>query len=204
LKKFTQVLSYVVFSQVRRHVHKQITKRRYAEEKPRRSVFGKPVLFSLGLELTMPYSLVFWSKIFTRCSKLCLLSLAVIWAPNSSHKIGNKSFIDHFQGWREGLFVCETIWFFSWVHTHPFDLKFVVFCPNFSGNSYVEFQEKTIPGEFFRNFVQTKVIYPLPKLVKFHPTLCNFYTRYVSHWKNSHKYFHMLFEPKQGGTSINK
>ena len=35
----------------------KITKRRYAEEKPGRSVFGKQVLFSLGLGLTTPYSL---------------------------------------------------------------------------------------------------------------------------------------------------
>jgi len=57
LKKFTQVLSYVVCTQVRRHVHKHITKGRYGEEKPRRFVFGKPVLFTLGLGLTTPYSL---------------------------------------------------------------------------------------------------------------------------------------------------
>jgi len=81
-----------------------------------------------------------------------------IWAPYSSHKTGNKFFIDHCQGWRECSFVCETVWFFSWVNTHAFDLKFVAYCPKFSGDSYVEFQEKTISGEFFRNFVQTKAI----------------------------------------------
>jgi len=54
--------------------------------------------------------------------------------------------------------VCETVWFFSWVNTHPFDLKFVAFGPKFSGDSLVEFQEKTIPGAFFRNFVQTLAI----------------------------------------------
>jgi len=48
--------------------------------------------------------------------------------------------------------------FFSWVNTHPFDLKFVAFCLKLSGHSYVEFQAKTISGEFFRNFVQTKAI----------------------------------------------
>ena len=57
LKKFTQVLPYVVCTQVRRHVHKRITKRRYGEENPGRFVFGKPVLFTLGLGLTAPYSL---------------------------------------------------------------------------------------------------------------------------------------------------
>jgi len=57
LKKFTQVLSDVVCTQVRRHVHKQITERKYGEEKPGRFVFGKPVLFTLGLGLAAPYSL---------------------------------------------------------------------------------------------------------------------------------------------------
>jgi len=55
--------------------------------------------------------------------------------------------------------VCETVWFFSWVKTHPFDLKFVAFCPKLSEDSYVDFQEKTISGQFFRNFVQTKAIF---------------------------------------------
>jgi len=58
LKKFTLVIPYVVFTQVRRHVHKRITKRRYGEENPGRFVFGKPVLFTLGLGLTTPCSLV--------------------------------------------------------------------------------------------------------------------------------------------------
>jgi len=44
------------------------------------------------------------------------------------------------------------------VNTHLFDLKFVAFCPKFSGHSYAEFQVKTISGEFFINFVQTKPI----------------------------------------------
>ena len=84
--------------------------------------------------------------------------LAEVWVPDSSHKIGNKFFIRPCQGWKEGSFVCETVLFFSWVNTHPFDLKFVAFCPKFNGDSWVEFQEQIIPGEFFRNFVQTKAI----------------------------------------------
>ena len=57
LKTSTQVLSYVAFTQLRRHVHKRITTRRYGEEKPARLVFRKPVVFTLGLGITMPYSL---------------------------------------------------------------------------------------------------------------------------------------------------
>jgi len=56
LKKFTQVLSYVFCTQVRRHFHKKITKRRYGREKSGHSVFKKPALFTLGLGLTTPYS----------------------------------------------------------------------------------------------------------------------------------------------------
>jgi len=54
--------------------------------------------------------------------------------------------------------VCGTVWSFSWANTRPFDLKFVAFCPKFSGVSYVEFKEISISGEFFRYFVQTKAI----------------------------------------------
>ena len=75
--------------------------------------------------------------------------LAEIWAPDSSQKTSNKLFIDHCQGWKESSFVCETVWFFSRVNTHSFDFKFVAFCPEFSRDSYVEFQEKNYFG---RNF----------------------------------------------------
>jgi len=81
-----------------------------------------------------------------------------IWAQDSSHKIGNKFFIHQWQGRKEGSFVRETVRIFSRVNTHPIDLKFVEFCPKFSGESYLEFQEKTISGGFFRNFVHTKAI----------------------------------------------
>jgi len=89
------------------------------------------------------------------------------------------------------------------VNTHPFDLKFAAFCPKFSGDSWVEFWEKTIPGEFFRNFVQNQG-YPLPKLVKFGPNFCNFILGAYCAEKNSHKHFRMFFAPRQGSTSINE
>ena len=57
LKKFTQLLSYIVCTYVRRQFHKQITKRRCGEEKPGRFVFKNLVLFTLTLGLITPYSL---------------------------------------------------------------------------------------------------------------------------------------------------
>jgi len=56
-KKFTQVLSYVVCTKVRRHVHKQITKKEDTGGKVRMFCFRKSVLFTLGLGLATPYSL---------------------------------------------------------------------------------------------------------------------------------------------------
>ena len=89
------------------------------------------------------------------------------------------------------------------MNTHPFDLKVVAFFPKFSGDSWVEFQEKTIAGEFFRNFVQNQG-YPLQKLVKFGPNFCNFILGPYCAEKNSHRHFRVLFASRQGETSINE
>ena len=74
LKKFTQVLSYVVCTPVRRHIHKRITIRRYEKEKPWRFVFGKLVCSLSVWDLLRLTPWVFWSEIFTRRSSLCLFS----------------------------------------------------------------------------------------------------------------------------------
>jgi len=112
-KKFTQVPSYVVCTQVRRHVYKEITERRYGVEKPGRFVLGKPVLFTLGLRLTTPYSFGYFGLKFLPDVRHCVNRvMAEIWAQDSSHKIGNKFFIHHWQGRKEGSFVCETVCFF--------------------------------------------------------------------------------------------
>jgi len=174
LKIFTQVLSYVVCIQVRRHVHKQITKRRYKREKPGRFVFEKPVLLTLGLGLSTPYSLgiLVWNfyKTFVTISNEFWLRFEPQIRPT---RLAINFLFILAKAEKEGSFVCETVWFFSWVNAHSFYLKFVAFCPKFSGDSYVEFQDKTISGEFFRNFVLYQG-YPLPKLVKFRFTFWNF------------------------------
>jgi len=81
-------------------------------------------------DLLRPTPWVFWSEISTRHSSLCLLSFCWHLSPDSSHKICNKFFIHHRPGWKEAPFQCETVWFFSWVNTHPFDLKSVAFVTN--------------------------------------------------------------------------
>ena len=78
------------------------------------------------------------------------------------------------------------------MNTRPFDLNLVPFCPKFSGDSWVEFQEKTILEEFFRYFVKTKAI---PEFVKFRPNFCNFILGPYCAEKNSHKHFLMFLHP---------
>ena len=159
LKKFTQVLSNVVCTQARRHVHKEITKRIYGGEKPGCFCFRK-ISFVHSRPGTY-YALLlgnFGLKFLLDVRHCVYWILAEIWAPDSSHETIKKNFIHQCQSLEEGSCVCETVWFLLWVNTHPCDLKFVAFCPKCIRDSYVEFQEKTISREFFRNFVQTKAI----------------------------------------------
>jgi len=191
LKKFTQVLSYVVCTQVRRHVHKQITKRRYGEEKPGRFVFGKLVLFTLGLGLTTPCSLGILVWNFYQTFVTVSVEFWLIFEPQIRPTgLAKKKFIHHCQGWKEGSFVCETVWFFSWVSSHPFDLKFV---PN-----SVEILTWIFRTKLFReNFSETLCRPRLSstKTFEISPYFLQKKFGSVLRWKNSHKYFHMLFAP---------
>ncbi len=157
-KKFTQRLSYVVCIQARKHVHKRITKRRYGEEEPERFVFGKPVLFTLGLGLTTPYSLGILVWFFYQTFVTVSIEVWLRFEPqiHSTRLTINFLFVT---ARAERRFVC--VWnclIFLLVNTHLFDLKFVAFCPKVRGDSWVEFQDKKISGKFFRTFVQTKAI----------------------------------------------
>ena len=75
-----------------------------------------------------------------------------IWTPDSCQKIGNKFFIHQCQGWKEGSFVCETVWFFSWVNTHPFDLKFVAFLSQIQWRFLCEISGKDNFERIFQKF----------------------------------------------------
>jgi len=145
---------------------------------------------------------VFWSEIFTRHSSLCLLSFGWGWAPDSFHKIGNKFFIRHCQGWKEGSFVCETVIFFVGEYSSVWpEICRVLsqiqwrFLGGISGKNY--------SGIIFQKFCANQG-YPLLKHVKFRPNFCNFIMGPYCAERNSHKHFRMLFPSRQGGTSIKK
>jgi len=122
-----------------------------------------------------------------------------VWGLDSSHKIGNKFFICHCQGSKEGSFVCETIWFFfvgEYSSVWPEICRVLSliqwrFLGGLSGKNY--------SGRIFQKFFANQG-YPLPKLVKFRP---NFYNFILGPYC-AHKHFLMCFAPSQGGASINE
>jgi len=113
LKKFTQGLSYVVCTKVRRHDHKQITNRRYREEKLGRFFFRKTCF--IRSQSGTYYALLpgyFGLKFLLDIRHCVYWVLGEIWASNRSHKICSIFFVHHCQGWKEGSFVCELLDFF--------------------------------------------------------------------------------------------
>ena len=195
LKKFTQVLSYVVCTQVRRHVHKQILERRYGEEKPGRFVFGKPVLCTLGLGLTTPYSLgvlvwnfyqtlaivsiEFWLRIEpqTRPTRFAINFLFITARAERKVRPCVKLF-DFFPGW----ILIRLTWNLS---------RFV---PN-SVEILTRNFRKTHFGRIFQKFcadqsVSTSTTCEIP------PYILQLFSGSVLRWKNSRKYFRMLFAPR--------
>jgi len=92
--------------------------------------------------------------------------LVEIWAPDSSHKISNKFFIHHCQGWKEGSFVCETVWFFrGWILIRlTWNLSH--FVPNPVDILTWIFRKKIYFGTIFQKFCANKGYLPL-NLVKF-------------------------------------
>jgi len=92
-------------------------RKRYQEEKPGSSIFGKNKFSSFVCFLSVTYYVLFLG-----CLDLKLLPdipYCVYWdvvgfqSSNSFHKICNEFFIHHCHDWKEGSFLCETVSLFS-------------------------------------------------------------------------------------------
>jgi len=192
LKKFTRVLLYVVCTQVRRHVHKQITKRRYGGKKSGRFVFGRPVLFPLGLGLTTPYSLgilvwnfyqtfvtvstEFWLRLEPqiRPTRSTINFLFITAKAERNVRLCVKLF-DFFRGWilirltwNLSRFVPNSVEILMW------NFRKILFWENFSE-------------------ILCKPRLSSTKTYEISPYFPKLYSGSVSRWKSSHEYFHMLF-----------
>jgi len=194
-KKFTQVLSHVVCTQVRRHVHKQITERRYGEEKPGHFVFGKPVLFTLGVGLTAPYSLgilvwniyqtfvivsiEFWLRfeLQTRPTRFAINFLFI--TVRAERKVCScVKLFDFFPGW----ILIRLTWNLS---------RFV---PNSVEILIRNFRKKPFQENFSEILCKPRL--SSSKTSEISPYFLQFFSGSVLRWKNSRKYFRMLFAPR--------
>ena len=177
----------VVCTQVRRHVHKQFTKWRYGEENPRRFVFGKPILFALGLGLGIlvwnfyqtfvTVSVEFWLRFEPqiRPTTLAINFLFITARDERRIRLCAKLF-DFFVGeyssvWPE---ICRVLSQIQWRFLRGISGK------NYFGRIFQKFcdnQDDTKTCEIWTHFLQ-------------------FYSGSVLRRKNSHKYFPMLFAPR--------
>jgi len=174
LRKFTQALSYVFCTHVRRHVHKQITKTRYGVEKPRRYVYGTPVLLSLGLGLPTPYSLgiLVWNFYQT------LVIVCIEFWLRSEPQIRPTGFIiiikNHQHQAERKVCLCVKLFYFfpRWVL-----IRLTWNLSRFVSNS-VEILTWNFRKKIFRENISEilcKPRLPLPKFVKFRHTFCNIF-----------------------------
>ena len=174
LKKFTQVLSYVVCTQVKRHFHKQITERRYGEEKPGRFVFGKPVLFTLCLGLTAPYSLGIWAWNFYQTFVIVSIEFWLWFEPQTrpTRFAINFLFITAWAERKVCLWVKLFDFFPGWILIR-LTLNLSPFVPNSVEILTRNFRRKP----FWKNFseVLCKPRLSSTKLVKFRPTFYNLF-----------------------------
>jgi len=192
LKKFTQVISYVFCTQVRRHVHKQIKKRRYGKEKSGRFVFGKPNFSTLGLGLTTPYSLGILVWNFYQTVVTVSIEFWLRFEPqiHPTRLAINILFITARVEWKVRL--CVKLFYFFVGESSSVWPEICRVLSQIQWRFLRETTGKNYFGRIFQKFGANQG-YPLPKLVKFRHTFYNFILGPQNNEKNIHKYFHILF-----------
>ena len=174
LKKFGQVLSYVVCTQVRRHVHKQITKRRYREEKAKTFFFRKTSFVHSRSVTYCALLLGYFGLKFLPNGHHCVYCvLAEIWAPDSSHRIGNKKNFITARAERKVRLCVKLFDFFAGEHSFVWPEVCRVL-PQIQWRFLRGILGKKYFRRIFQNFFANPGYHPLAKLVKFRPTFCNF------------------------------
>jgi len=192
MKKFTQLISDVVCTQVRRHFHKIITKKRYGEEKSWRFVFGKPVLFTLGLRITTPYSLGILVWNFYQTFLIVSIEFWLRFVPQI-HSTGfaiNVLFITARSERMVPLCVKLFDMFSRWILIH-LTWNLSCFVPNSVEILTWDFKKKIFWKKFSEILFKTKVISPTESC-EISPYFLQFYSKSGLHWKKLHNYFHMF------------
>jgi len=191
LKKFRQVLSYVVCTQVRRHVHKQIKKTRYGGENPGGFFFWKTSFVHSRSGNYYALLLGYFRLKFLPDFRHCVYwVLDEIWAPSSSHRIGNKFFLSSLPG-PKGRFVC--VWNSLIFFVGEYSSVWPEICRVLS-QIQCRFRKKLFRENFSEILCKPRL--SSTKTCEILPYFLKFYSGSVLRWKNSDKYFHMLFAPR--------
>ena len=137
---------------------------------------------------------VFWPEIFTRRSSLCLLGFDWDLSPRFLPQDWQYMFYSSLPGLK-GRFVC--VWnclIFSWANTHRLTWNLSRFVQNSVEILTWNFRKKPFRETFSKILCKQRL--SSPETCEILPYFLKFYSRFVLRWKNSHKYFHMLFAPR--------
>jgi len=156
----------------------------------------KPVLFTLGLGLTTPDSLgvLVWNIYRTS------VTVSIEFWLRFEAQIRPTRLAIHFlfitaRAGRKVRLCVKTVWFFFVGEYSSVWPEICRVSSRIQWRSWRGISGKNFLGRIFGKYCVNKG-YPIPKLVKFRPTFCNFYSGSVLRWKGSHKYFHMLRAPR--------
>ena len=192
LKKFAQVLWYVVFTQVRRHVRKQITKKKIRQRKARTFCFRKTSFFHSRSETNYALFLGYFGLKFLPDIRHCVYWVLVeIWAPISSHKIWNNFFIHHCQGRKEDVKLFD---FFPRLILIRLTRNLSCLVRNSVEILKWNFKKKLFRDNFQKFYWNQRLSCTETRQIL--PYFLQFYSWSRLCWNNLHKYFHMLFSPR--------
>jgi len=173
------------------HVPKHITKRRYGEEKLGRFVFGKPVLFTLGLGLTTPYSLgiLVWNIYQT-----FLIVSIEFWVRCQSQIRSIRFAINFLRADRKVCLCVKLFYFFP---------RWILICLTWNLSPFVPNSVEILTWIFRKKLFRenfSEILYnprlSSTKTCEISTYFLQFYSGSILRWKNSHKSFHMLFAPR--------
>jgi len=194
-KIFTQLLSYIFCTYVRRLVHEQIRKRRCGKEKSGRFVFKKLVLFTLTLGLTTPYSLGILVWNFYQTFVIVSIEFWLRLEPQIRSTRFALNFLFITATAEKKICLCMKLldFFPRWILIR-LTSNLSRFVPNSIKILTWNFRKKNIWVEFFINLVQTKAILyqnlwnvTIVSVILFWFVLC---------CRNLHNYFHILLAPR--------
>ena len=159
LKKFTQVLSYVVYTQVRRHVQKRITNSRYGEEKPRHFVLRKQFCSLSVWDLLRLTPWVFLSEIFYHMFVTVSIVFWVIFEPQILPTRLETNFLLITVRAERKVHLCVKLFDFyhGWIIIR-LTWNFSRFVPNSVDILTWKFRKKLFQENFLEIFAQTKAI----------------------------------------------